>query len=493
MKFLLKNEKINKQSLDCIVAGVFEQSLSPAAKYLDDLSKGFLSRLIKKGDFQGKIDQTLMLFDVPHIPFERILLVGCGKEEKLTERSYRKIIAASARALKNSKAIKAGTTLAELKVNEKELMWKLKQIVLVTQECLYSFNQFKSEKPPAPLLKEITLFVSEKADMKQAQKIVTQNEIIAESISYTKNLENLPSNICTPPYLAQQAAQLAKENKLSIKILEEKDMKKLGMNALLAVSKGSKEPPKLVCLEYKGSKEAPIAFVGKGITFDTGGISLKPSDSMVGMKYDMCGAACILGIMQAVARLKLPLHLVGILAIAENMPDGGAGKPEDIVTTLSGQTVEILNTDAEGRLVLSDALTYCERYKPSVVIDIATLTGAVLVALGTHASGLLSNNDALAKELLAAGEQSYDRAWQLPLWDEYQDQIKSPFADMANVGGKTAGAITAACFLSRFTKKFTWAHLDVAGTAAMMFGSDRYATGRPIPMLMQFLLNRCDK
>lgn len=493
MKFSLTTEKLKNQPFDCIIAGVYEDGLTPTAKYLDELSKGFLTKLIKQGDFQGKLEQTTLLFAVPHIPFGRILLIGCGKEKKVTERNYRKIISASARAIKNTKSVKAGNSLIEINVDNKDLYWKLKQMVLMTEESLYCFNQFKTEKTPPPFLKEITILISKENDLKPAQKVLKESEIIATSMSYAKNLENLPSNICTPTYLAEQAAQLAKENKLAIKILEEKEMQKLGMNALLAVGKGSKEKPKLVCIEYKGSKQFPIALVGKGITFDTGGISIKPADSMVGMKYDMCGAACILGIMQAVAKLRLPIHLVGILAIAENMPDGGAVKPEDIVTTLSGQTVEILNTDAEGRLILCDALTYVERYKPDTVIDIATLTGAVVVALGTHASGLLSNNDALAKELLAAGEQSYDRAWQLPLWDEYQDQIKSPFADMANVGGKTAGTITAACFLSRFTKKFTWAHLDVAGTAAMMFGNDRYATGRPIPMLMQFLLNRCDK
>ena len=270
-------------------------------------------------------------------------------------------------------------------------------------------------------------------------------------------------------------------------------MRKLGMGAMLAVAKGSAEKPKLICLHYHGApkQQAPIVLVGKGITFDTGGISLKTADGMVGMKYDMCGAATVLGTLKAVAQLKLPINLIGVLATAENMPSGTASKPEDIVTSLSGQTIEILNTDAEGRLVLCDALTYCERFKPDVVIDIATLTGAVLIALGTHASALLTNHAPLAQDLLTAAEQSYDRVWQMPLWDDYQEQLKSPFADMANVGGRFVGVITAACFLSRFTKKFHWAHLDVAGTAAMMMGNqERMATGPPVPLLVQYLINR---
>lgn len=270
-------------------------------------------------------------------------------------------------------------------------------------------------------------------------------------------------------------------------------MAKLGMGALLGVSKGSIEEAKLICLEYKGGskKQAPIALVGKGVTFDTGGNSLKPADSMVGMKYDMCGAATVLGTLKAAAELDLPLNIVGIIPSVENMPGGNAYKPEDILTSLSGQTIEVLNTDAEGRLILADALTYCERYQPEVIIDIATLTGAAVIALGVHVSAVLANHDELAKELIQAGEQSNDRAWQLPLFDEYQEQLNSPFADMSNVGGRMGGAITAACFLSRFTQSVRWAHLDVAGTAATMMGNtERQASGRPVPLLMQYLLNR---
>jgi leucyl aminopeptidase len=321
-----------------------------------------------------------------------------------------------------------------------------------------------------------------------------QGLVIADAVTFTKNLANLPSNICTPTFLADQAKELGKKYKaISVNVLEEKDMKKLGMGAILAVSQGSAEDAKFICLQYKGAgkSKAPIALVGKGVTFDTGGNSLKSPDSMVGMKYDMCGAASVLGTIKAAAELKLPINVVGVIPAVENMPGGTAYKPEDILTSLSGQTIEVISTDAEGRLILADALTYCERFKPDVVIDIATLTGAVVIALGFHASGLLSNSEALAKALLTAGDESGDRAWQLPLWDEYQEQIKSPFADIANTGGRPAGTITAACFLSRFAKKFRWAHLDVAGTAATMMNStERMATGRPVPMLTQYLIDR---
>jgi leucyl aminopeptidase len=308
-------------------------------------------------------------------------------------------------------------------------------------------------------------------------------------------LANQPSNICTPTYLAEQAKALGKHfPAISVTVLEENDMQKLGMGALLAVAQGSVEKAKLICLEYNGDKkkQTKVALIGKGVTFDTGGNSLKSPDNMVGMKYDMCGAAAVLGAFKVVAELKLPINVVGIVPAVENMPGGIAYNPEDILTSMSRQTIEVISTDAEGRLILCDALTYSERYHPDVVIDIATLTGAVVIALGTHATGVLSNNEPLMQDLLDAGTKSNDRGWPLPLWDEYQDQIKSPFADMANTGGRYAGVITAACFLSRFAKKFHWAHLDVAGTAAVMAGqNERLATGRPVPMLSQYLIDRC--
>ncbi|MDR3477776.1 MAG: leucyl aminopeptidase [Gammaproteobacteria bacterium] len=497
MKFTIKHGDLEKQAKAALIVGIFEKNqLTNTALRLDKASKGYITKLIKQGEILGKIGQSLLLRHLPGSVSEHILLVGCGKKQPMDPKDYRKIVANSIKAIQNTSATQAICFLGEMEVAGHDLSWNVKQTVEVSSDALYRFDEFKSEKAPKSPLKDITIAIADKKSVNACEKALAQGIAIAESVSFTKNIENQPSNICNPTYLADQAKKLAKAYKtITTKVLEEKEMQKLGMGALLAVTKGSAQAAKLICLEYKGTskKQAPVALVGKGITFDTGGISLKPADGMVGMKYDMCGAASVLGTLRAIAELKLPIHVVGILAAAENMPGGNASKPEDIVTTLSGQTVEIMNTDAEGRLVLCDALTYSERYKPEVVIDIATLTGAVVIALGAHASGLLSNNDGLAKDLLDAGTESFDRAWQLPLWDEYQDQLKSPFADMSNVGGRSAGTITAACFLSRFAKKFKWAHLDVAGTAAMMGGNDRFATGRPVPMLTQYLINRSKK
>jgi len=309
----------------------------------------------------------------------------------------------------------------------------------------------------------------------------------------TRDVANLPANICTPQYLAEQAQVLVSEHpSLSVDILDEKQLEAEGAGAFLAVAKGSEQPPRLIVLNYQGADKnsAPFVLVGKGITFDTGGISIKPAANMDEMKYDMCGAASVLGTVQAVATMGLKINLIGLLACAENMPSGNATRPGDIVTSMSGQTVEILNTDAEGRLVLCDALTYAERFKPQAVIDIATLTGACIVALGSHAAGLMGNNQELLKQLAQAGEQSADRAWQLPLLEEYQEQLDSPFADIANIGGPKAGTITAGCFLSRFAKNLNWAHLDIAGVAWVSGGKEKGASGRPVPLLTQYLLNR---
>ncbi len=496
MKLTLASGDLEKKSTDCLVIGIFEQgSLTASAKKIDKMSQGFLSQLIKKGDISGKLQQTTWLYTVPGLKNQKVLLMGCGKEDDLTPRDFRKLIAHTIKALSTANVKTAACFLTELKVAKQIPAWKIKQAVMVTEDTLYRFDNYKSKPAPKDTLTQITFFVAEKNALSACEKALQEGLAVAASVTYTKNLANQPSNICTPSYIAEQARALAKQFKnLKTTVFEERDMKKLGMGAFLAVTKGSDQDAKLICVEYRGGKkqDAPIAFVGKGITFDTGGLSLKPADSMVGMKYDMCGAATVLGVIKTAAELKLPINIIGVLATAENMPSGHATKPEDIVTSMSGQTIEILNTDAEGRLVLCDALTFVGRYKPDVVIDIATLTGAVVIALGTHASGLVSNHDDLAEELLAAGQESYDRAWQLPLWEEYQDQLKSPFADMSNVGGRAAGVITSSCFLSRFTKQYKWAHLDVAGTAAMMSGNtDRYATGRPVPLLTQFLINRC--
>jgi leucyl aminopeptidase len=497
MKIALSQVPVEKQKNTSVVIGIYEDGkLTPSAKAIDKLSHQFITKLIKQGAIQGKLGQTLPVFHLPGTSFQQVLLVGCGKEGSISPSTFYKIASASAKALNASGCAKATTYLAEIDVTDTAMEWKVKQLTEATDAALYRFDHFKSKKEPANALRELAINLPDSKRKTACEKTLKQGEAIASAVQLTKNLANTPSNICTPGFIADQAKSLAKQYKsISVKVLNEKEMHKLGMGAILAVSQGSAEEAHLICLEYKGASKskAPIALVGKGITFDTGGNSIKPADSMVGMKYDMCGAATVLGTIKAAAELKLPVNVVGIIAAVENMPGGTAYKPEDILTSMSGQTIEVISTDAEGRLVLADALTYCERYKPDVVVDIATLTGAVVIALGFHATGLVSTDDKLANDLLRAGEESNDRAWRMPLWDEYQEQIKSPFADMANTGGRTAGTITAAAFLSRFAKKFKWAHLDVAGTAAMMMGTqERKATGRPVPMLVQYLIDRSE-
>ncbi len=492
-----------KKQSTCFMVGMFENGdLTETGKNLNKISRDYLKKLIKQQGFVGKIGLTLPLFHVPHTPYEQILLVGCGAANAVNPGSFRKIILMAMKAVQLYKIKNVICCLTELTVKDNSLAWKVKQITEVAHNTLYRFDMFKSKKEPAAALKQMIIQLPEHENKNnKTQQIackiaLKQGEAIADGVAFTKNLANLPSNICTPTFLAEQAKALAKTHKnISVKILGEKDMQQLKMGGILGVSQGSVEEAKLICLEYLGGdkKTAPIALVGKGVTFETGGNSLKPADSMVGMKYDMCGAATVMGTIKAAAELALPLNVVGVIAAVENMPGGTAYKPEDILTSMSGQTIEIISTDAEGRVILADALTYCERYHPDVVIDIATLTGAVVIALGFHTTGLLGNDEALAKDLLKAGEESHDRAWQLPLWDEYQEQINSPFADISNTGGRAGGVITAACFLSRFAKKFRWAHLDVAGTAALMIASpERAATGRPVPMLMQYLINRAN-
>lgn len=495
MKLSLKNTNPQNEQQSTLLLGIFEDgTLTSTANLIDKKSKGQLSKLLKQGAFNGKIGQTLHLYSFANSFFNHLMLVGCGKQKSIAPTVFRKIIQIAVKALIPTKAQRVVCYLSDLAVTDRSTPWKVKQIAEGSWDALYRFDFFKSEKEPKVSINDIIINVPQASQLRACEKALKQGQAVADGVTFTKNLANLPSNICTPSFLAESAKDLGKAYKaLSVKILGEAEMKKLGMGAILAVAQGSAEEAKLICLEYRGTsqKRAPIALVGKGITFDTGGNSLKSPENMVGMKYDMCGAATVLGTIKAAAELKLPINIVGVIAAVENMPGGTAYKPEDILTSLSGQTIEVISTDAEGRVILCDALTYCERYKPEVVIDIATLTGAVVIALGVHTSGLLSNDEKLAHALLQAGLESNDRAWQLPLYDEYQEQIKSSFADMANSGGRTAGTITAACFLSRFTKKFRWAHLDVAGTAAMMMGgAERYATGRPVPLLMQYLIDR---
>jgi len=492
MEFALKVCTPTKEKVAVLIVAALGSELSPTAKALDEASQGVLSKALKAAGFEGKAGQTQMLYGLPEITAEAVLVVGAGEARELDHRALQKVAAAATRALGASQR-KVASFLAELPVKERDLNQRLSEIVRATLETSYRFEAYKSKKTPADKgLSHVVLAVPDKAAASAGKTAVAWGEALAQGINFARDLGNQPPNVCTPVYLAEQALALAKDDsKLSVTVLEEDEIRKLGMGAFMAVAQGSDNPGRLIVLEYKGGKksEAPVALVGKGITFDTGGISIKPAAAMDEMKFDMCGAASVLGVMSALVAAKLQVNVVGIVAAAENMPSGKASRPGDIVTTLSGQTVEILNTDAEGRLVLCDALTYVGRFKPAVVIDIATLTGACVVALGKVASGLFSPSDELAEALLKAGQDSGDRAWRLPVWQDYQELLDSPFADMANIGGPTGGAITAACFLARYTKDYNWAHLDIAGVA-WNSGAGKGSTGRPVPLLLEFIRAR---
>jgi len=476
------------------VAGVFENGkLSKAAQILDKAAGHRLSDIVAQGDISGKAASTLLLQKVPGIAAERVLLVGLGKYGEQNSKTSIEILRAAFNALGSTAAKDAIVYLTDEDTG-KNAAWVVKQAVLAAAESGYRSDSLKS-KPAKPVtLKSLTLATLNKP-VAGLEAALNQAAATTHGMKLAKDLGNLPGNVCTPTYLATQALTLGKKHK-SIKttVLEEKDMQKLGMGSFLSVTRGSEQPAKLITMEYQGTdkKQKPVVLVGKGITFDSGGISIKPGAEMDEMKYDMCGAASVLGTMQAIAEMGLKLNVVAVIPSCENLPSGTASKPGDIVTSMSGQSIEILNTDAEGRLILCDALTYSAKFKPDTVIDIATLTGACVIALGHVASGLLSNQQDLAQELLTAGEQVYDRAWQLPLFDEYQPLLDSNFADMQNIGGRAGGTITAACFLSRFAKDYRWAHLDIAGTA-WKSGKEKGATGRPVPLLTQYLINRAGK
>ena len=496
MEFSIKSGSPEKQRSACVVVGVFEsRKMTLPAELLDKASGGYISDIVRRGDMEGKAGSTLLLHSVPSTLCDRILLVGLGKEKDFREKEFASAIRTAVKVLNETGAFDASIFLTELPVRKRSIAWRVRQTAMIALDATYKFDQFKSKKEEIRRpLRKLTISVERRNELAPAEEALTQGLAIAEGMAMAKTLGNLPPNICHPTYLAEQAQAMAEEFKLGCEILDRADMEKLGMHSLLAVARGSHQPPKLIVLTYKGSRasEKPIVLVGKGVTFDTGGISLKPGAEMDEMKYDMCGAASVLGTMQAVARMALPINLTVVVPATENMPGGNATRPGDIVTSMSGQTIEILNTDAEGRLILCDALTYAERFEPDTVIDVATLTGACVVALGSIATGLFANKDALARDLLDAGEDANDRGWHMPLWDDYQELLKSPFADMANIGGRWGGAISAACFLSRFTKKFDWAHLDIAGTA-WKSGADKGATGRPVPMLAYYLMQRAGK
>jgi len=494
MKHQLLSGKAADRISDCLVIGIWEKGqLATETDLLDHSLQALVKQVIKSGDFKGKAGDTLLIHNPASDGPRRVLLTGLGDPTKCNARTWRKAACASIQALNRTKARNAVTTLADVAIQERDAAWALTQLVQESGNAQYRYSETKSQKPDPVTLKKISYPVPEGMKRPAATAALRLGESVSLGMSTARELGNLPGNICTPSYLASQASALATRHpSVKVKILNEKQMEKLGMGSLLSVGHGSREESRLIVIEYKGAKKAnskPYCLVGKGITFDTGGISLKPGGGMDEMKFDMCDAASVVGTMTAVAELALPINVVAVIAAAENMPSSTATKPGDVVTSMAGKTIEILNTDAEGRLVLCDALTYAERFKPRTVIDIATLTGAAVATFGDVNTALLGNDKPLADELYDLGQQVLDPVWELPMSDEYQSLLDSNFADIANIGGPKAGTITAACFLSRFTDKFRWAHLDIAGTA-WNSGAQKGATGRPVPLLVEYLRNQ---
>ena len=496
MQFSIRTQSPEKLKTGCLVLAVQgNATLSRAAQAADKAAGGELKRALAQGDLAAKAGATLLLRRVPGLAAERVLLVSLGERADDTVPAFREAVRGAAAALKGLGAKDAALFVADFAVAGRGLPWAVRNAVLGMRDGFYGFDQLKTQKkPPAPALAAVALSILGAPVTIQAQAALKEAVATADGIDLARTLGNLPPNICTPSYLADEARKIAKAYKLGIEVLERRDMEKLGMGALLAVTAGSRQPPKLIVLKYMGGAKSkkPLVLVGKGITFDTGGISLKPGGEMDEMKFDMSGAGSVLGTMRALAGMRAPVNVIGVVPTCENMPDGNATRPGDIVTTMSGQTVEILNTDAEGRLILCDALTYSERFQPEALVNIATLTGACVIALGHVATGLFSNSQPLADEIIATGEDAWDRVWQMPVWEDYQEQLRSNFADMANIGGRPGGSITAACYLARFTRKQKWAHLDIAGTA-WRSGAAKGSTGRPVPLLVRLALRRAGR
>jgi leucyl aminopeptidase len=476
----------------CVAVAVFEnKKLSQAAKALD--GAGEITAALKSGDITGKAGTTLLLRGLEGAGAERVLLVGLGADEPVSEKSFASGVQATIKAFASLGATDGIIALPLDEVKGRDVNWAIQCIVTAAHDAAYRSDTQKSKKDPAHAgVKKLVLATASNSATKAA---LAQAIAIANGAELTKDLGNLSANVCTPTYLANTAKKLAKDYKFDVEVLDRKQLEALKMGSFLSVTNGSEQPPKFIVLKHMGGKhkDAPVVLVGKGITFDTGGISIKAGPGMDEMKYDMCGAASVLGTFRAIGEMNLKLNVIGVIAACENMPSGRATKPGDIVTSMNGLTIEVLNTDAEGRLVLCDALTYSERFNPAAVVDIATLTGACVVALGHHNSGLFTRDDEahdhLANELLAAGKASGDTAWRMPIGEAYNEQLKSNFADLANIGTPGGGAVTAAAFLENFTRKYTWAHLDIAGTA-WKSGGAKGATGRPVPLLANFLINR---
>ncbi len=498
MEFSIQLGQEEHLASNCLIIGITQineahhqdQQLSALKDLLPVKTIALLNTLIERKQLLGKAKQCDLLYQPDGLEQDYLAIVGLGNPDKITRSTISESLAVMLKALNKRSISSAEIDLQQIlgnsELNPAEVVKSLSQSIY---DCFYEYDDTKSDKADTVIFEQLTIYAPSDSHATLERSIAT-GCAVGRAVNLAKTLAALPGNICTPTYLAKQAQALQKQYAIATKVLDEARMKRLKMGSLLSVSMGSREPAKLIVMEYKGGKtdESPVALVGKGLTFDAGGISLKPSPGMDEMKYDMCGGASVIATLQAVAEMELPINVVGIVAASENLPDGAANKPGDVVTSMSGKTIEILNTDAEGRLILCDALTYAGRFKPSVVIDIATLTGACVVALGDQASGLFSNDDSLAEQLLNAGSNSDDRAWRMPLWEEYHQQLKSNFADLANIGGKGAGAITAARFLSSFTEDYRWAHLDIAGTA-WVSGRGKGPTGRPVPLLVDFLMH----
>jgi leucyl aminopeptidase len=467
--------------------------LSDSAADVDTASKGSIKRLLKGGDVSGKLGHCRVLTDLPGVGARRVVVVGLGKASAFGITQFRKALKAALAALAQTKCRSVLNCLTLEDIAGSSPYYLARHTAQGVGDALYRFTEMKSGRKKAAMpLRQVGIAIAKRGDAKKAMLGATHGNAIATGMSLAKDLGNLPANICTPSYLARTAQRLARENKnLQTKVINEAEMKRLGMHSLLSVTAGTKEPAKLIVMQYKGAAgQKPVVLVGKGVTFDSGGISLKPGPGMDEMKFDMCGAASVISTMAVTAMLKLPINLTVVVPAVENLPSGRATKPGDIVKSMSGQTVEILNTDAEGRLILCDALTYSRRFKPDAIIDVATLTGACVIALGNYRTAVMSNDDKLSASIVAAGISSDDRGWPMPLGEEWAAQLKSNFADMANIGGRDGGMITAGCFLGKFTDGMTWAHLDIAGTA-WTSGAKKGASGRPVPMLTEYLLARC--
>ena len=486
LQFTLNRDPAASAGFDCVVVGAFaDKTLTPAGQAIDAASGGRLAALLERGDLSGRSGKAVLLHDLPGVAAPRVLVIGLGETGKFGVPQYLKAVADTVRALKTGPVARALLTLSEVPVPGRDAAWNVRQAVIAADHPAYRYTATLGKKKDEPGLRELAISGEDATALAQGQAI-------AAGVQFTRELGNLPPNICTPAYLAAQARDFAAAHDgAEAEILDEQQMEALGMGSLLAVARGSVNRPHRVVRKWSGGGDAkPYVLVGKGITFDTGGVNLKTQGGIEEMKYDMLGAGSVLGTFVAAVKMKLPLNLVVLAPAVENAIDGNSYRPSDVITSMSGKTIEVGNTDAEGRLILCDALTYAARFEPAALVDVATLTGACVVALGKYATGVMTKkDDDLARELIEAGETSFDRAWQMPLWDEYQGMLDSAFADVYNIGGRWAGAITAGCFLSRFTEGQRWAHMDIAGVSNGD-GKMGMATGRPVGLLSQWLLDR---